>query len=101
MEKGKDHDQKFSPTPGVAFARIITSIAAANDLELHAVEIEQAFTQTDKLHEGVAPMLYQPANADARNKNGGPDANNKDIVYEVLRPLYGHPSSTGGLMQST
>ncbi len=24
---------------------------------------------------------------------GSPDANHKDIVYEVLRPLYGNPSS--------
>jgi hypothetical protein len=24
---------------------------------------------------------------------GSPDTNNKDIVYEVLRPLYGNPSS--------
>jgi hypothetical protein len=24
---------------------------------------------------------------------GSPDANNKDIVYEVMRPLYGNPSS--------
>ena len=28
---------------------------------------------------------------------GSPDANNKDIVYEVLRPLYGNPSSPRAL----
>jgi hypothetical protein len=49
MEKGKDNDQNFSPTPGIAIARIITSIAAANDLELHCIDIEQAFLQADKL----------------------------------------------------
>ena len=38
MEKGKDYDQIFSPTPGIAIARIITSITAANDLELHSSE---------------------------------------------------------------
>jgi hypothetical protein len=31
MEKGKDYDENFSPTAGIAIARIITSIAAAND----------------------------------------------------------------------
>jgi hypothetical protein len=32
MEKAKDYLHKFSPTLGIAIARIITSIAAANDL---------------------------------------------------------------------
>jgi hypothetical protein len=41
MEKGKDYLQNFSPTPGIAIADIITSIAAANDLELHSIDIEQ------------------------------------------------------------
>jgi hypothetical protein len=53
MEKGKDCDQNFSLTPGIAIARIITSIAAANALELHTIHIEQAFLQADKLLEGV------------------------------------------------
>ncbi len=43
MEKGKDYDQNFSPTPGIAIAHIITSIASANDLELHSIDIEQVF----------------------------------------------------------
>jgi hypothetical protein len=53
MEKGKDYDHNFSPTPGIAIARIITSIPAANDLELHSIDIEQAFLQADKLLEGA------------------------------------------------
>ena len=58
-EKEKAYDQNFSPTSGIAIARIITSISVANDLEFHSVDIEQAFFQTDKLLEGVK-MLYQP-----------------------------------------
>jgi hypothetical protein len=53
MEKHVDYDDNFSPTPGIALARIMVSLAAANDLELHSVDIEQAFTQADKLPEGV------------------------------------------------
>jgi hypothetical protein len=53
MEKGKDYDQNFSPTPGIAIARIITSIVAGNVLELHSIDIEEAFLQADKLMEGV------------------------------------------------
>jgi hypothetical protein len=36
----KGYDQNFSPTPGIAIARNITSTASgANDLELHPVDI--------------------------------------------------------------
>jgi hypothetical protein len=91
MEKGKDYLQNFSPTPGIAIARIITSIAAANDLEFHSIDIEQAFLQTDKLMEGVNDRYF------INPPPGSPDANNKDIVYEVLRPLHGNPSSPRGL----
>jgi hypothetical protein len=31
----------------------MVSLAAANNLELHSVDIEQAFAQADKLPEGV------------------------------------------------
>ena len=58
MEKGKDYLQNFSPTPGIAIARIITSIAAANDLELQSIDIEQAFLHPDKLMEVVNDVPY-------------------------------------------
>ena len=48
----------ISPTPGIAIARIITSIAAANDLELHSIDIEQAFLQADKLLERVNDRYF-------------------------------------------
>ena len=44
-----DYDDNFSPTTGIAMARIMVSLAAANDLEVHSVDIEQVFTQADKL----------------------------------------------------
>jgi hypothetical protein len=64
-----------------------SSKAAANDLELHSIDIEQVFLQADKLMEGVNGRCF------INPPPGSPDANNKDIVYEVLRPLYGNPSS--------
>ena len=53
-------------------------MAAANDLELHSIDIEQAFLQADKLMEGVNGRYF------INPPPGSPDANNKDIVYEVL-----------------
>jgi hypothetical protein len=94
MEKEKDYLQNFSPTPGIAIVRIITSIAAAHDLELHSIDIEQVFLQADKLMEGVNGRYY------INPSHGSPDANNKDIVYEVLRPLYGNPSSPRALHET-
>jgi hypothetical protein len=55
MEKGVDFDDSFSPTPGLAVGRFMLSLAVANDYELHACDIEQAFLQADKLPEGVTP----------------------------------------------
>jgi hypothetical protein len=53
MEKGWDYDHNFTPTPGIAIARILTSIAVANYLDLHSIDIEQAFIQAHKLLKGV------------------------------------------------
>jgi len=91
MEKGVDFVDSFSPTPGLAVARLMMSIAIANDMELHKVDIEQAFLQADKLDEGVNGRYFINPPA------GCPEAGNKDIVYEVLKPLYGSPSSPRAL----
>jgi hypothetical protein len=91
MEKHVDYDDNFSPTPGIALVRIMVSLAAANNLELHSVDIEQAFTQADKFPEGVNEKYF------INPPVGSPDTGNRDIVYEVLRPLYGNPSSPRAL----
>ena len=91
MEKGVDFVDNFSPTPGLSVARLMMSIAIANDMELHKVDIEQAFLQADKLDEGVNGRYF------INPPPGSPEAGNKDIVYEVLKPLYGSPSSPRAL----
>ena len=53
-------------------------LASANDLELHSVDIEQAFTQADKLIEGVNGRYF------INPPPGSPDTGNKDIVYQVF-----------------
>jgi hypothetical protein len=91
MEKGVDFDDSFSPTPGLAVGRFMLSLAVANDYELHACDIEQAFLQADKLPEGVNGRYFiQPP-------PGNPDDNDRDVVYEVCRPLHGNPSSPRAL----
>ena len=91
MEKGVDFEDSFSPTPGLAVGRFMLSLAVANDYELHAIDIEQAFLQADKLPEGVNGRYFiQPP-------PGSPDADKKDVVYEVCKPLYGNPSSPRAL----
>jgi len=67
------------------------SLAVANDYELHACDIEQAFLQADKIPEGVNGRYF------IQSPPGSPDANNRDVVYEVCRPLYGNPSSQRAL----
>ncbi len=58
---------------GLSTKFLITSIEAANDLELHSIDIEQAFLQVDNLMEGVNDRYF------INPSPGSPDANNKDI----------------------
>jgi hypothetical protein len=87
MEKGVDYVDNLSPTPGLAVARLMMSLAIANDMELHKIDIEQAFLQPDELDEDGRYFINPPPES--------PEAGNKNIGYEVLRPLYGSPSSAG------
>jgi hypothetical protein len=89
-----DYFDNFSPTPGLAVARLIMSLAVANDMELHKIDIEQAFLQADKLDEGVNGRCF------INPPPGSPETGNKNIVYDVLRQLYGSPSSPGDLHKS-
>ncbi len=43
-DRMKDYLQNFSPTPDIVIVRIITSIVAADDLQLHSIDIEQVFS---------------------------------------------------------
>jgi hypothetical protein len=53
---------------------------------MHAI-LSKLSLQADKLPEGVNRRYFiQPP-------PGSPDVNNRDVVYEVCRPLYGNPSS--------
>jgi hypothetical protein len=54
---------------------------------MHSVDIEQVFTQSDKFPEGVNGRFF------INSPSGNPATGNRDIVYEVLRPLYENPSS--------
>jgi hypothetical protein len=96
MEKHVDYDglanDKFWPRS--ALFRIMVSLTAANNLELHSVDIEQAFTQADKLPEGVNGRYF------INPPSGSPDTGNRDIVYEVLRSFYGNPSSPRALYKT-
>ena len=88
MEKGVDYADNFSPTQGLAVARLMMSLAIANDMDLHKIHIEQAFLQEDKLVEGVNGRYF------INPPPGSPEAGDKNIVYEVLRPLYGNTRRT-------
>jgi hypothetical protein len=89
MKAGEDFEDAFSPVPHATAGRIIISLAAANDWELHCCDLAQAFIQADKLPEGVNGRVFIRPPAGAEEDD--------DVVYEVLRPLYGIPSSARAL----
>ena len=75
MEKGIDYVDNFSPTPGLAVARLMMSLAIAMILSCaDKIDIEQAFLEADQLDEGVNSRYFiNPA-------PGSPEAGNKNIV---------------------
>jgi len=91
IEKFRDYEDTFAPTPDATASRVIISLATALDYELHSVDFTQAFIQADRLPEGVngRDFIVPPV--------GSPDEARDDSVDEGLRPLYGVPSSPRAL----
>eukprot|EP00961_Rhodomonas_salina_P303016 3941063-Rhodomonas_salina.1 len=86
MKKGEAYVDAFAPVPRSTAGCILMSIAAALNLEMHACDLSQAFIQASwaDLPEDVPQFFIRPP-------AGWPEE--EDVVYEVLRPLYGAPNS--------
>eukprot|EP00961_Rhodomonas_salina_P303817 3941377-Rhodomonas_salina.2 len=79
MQEGIDYEDSFSPVPHAVASRFIMSITAAADMELHCVDLSQAFIQADKIEEGVNGRYFITPPVGYDEEPG--------VVYEVLRPL--------------
>ena len=90
MEKGEDFVDAFAPVPRATAARILLSIAAANGYEIHSCDFTQAFIQGEweALPEAMPQVFIKPPPGWTEEPG---------VVYEVLRPLYGIPSSARAL----
>eukprot|EP00961_Rhodomonas_salina_P189163 2552264-Rhodomonas_salina.1 len=91
MKEGKDYVNSFAPVPQATSGHIVISLAAVMDLELHSCQCDlaQAFIQADKLDEGVNGWVFIRPPQGATDEEG--------VVYKVLHPLYGIPSSARAL----
>lgn len=85
MKEEEDYEDSFAPVQHATAGCMMISISAAIDLHFHSCDMLQAFVQADKLPEGVngRGFIQPPV--------GYPEDDN--VVYEVLRPLSGIPSS--------
>eukprot|EP00961_Rhodomonas_salina_P093577 1259041-Rhodomonas_salina.4 len=90
MKEGLDYDDSFAPVPHTTMGRLMMSTAAADNLHLHSVDMTQAFIQADKLDEGVNGRTFI-------TPPPGCEEDEEGVVYEVLLPLYGIPSSARAL----
>ena len=59
MDKYRDYDDTFAPTPGSTASRVFISLATANDYEWQNVDFTQAFIQVDRLADGVNGHFFQ------------------------------------------
>jgi len=90
MTRGEDFTDAFAPVPRSTAGRLLMSMAAALNLEMHCVDFSQAFIQAswDDLPEDVQQVFIHPPSG--WDEEPG-------VVYEVLRPLYGIPLSARAL----
>ena len=90
MEKGEDFVDAFAPVPRATATRILLAIAAANGYEIHSCDFTQAFIQGewDSLPEEMPQVFIRPPPGWSEEPG---------VVYEVLRPLYGIPTSARAL----
>eukprot|EP00961_Rhodomonas_salina_P264898 3580643-Rhodomonas_salina.1 len=90
MQKGEAYVDAFAPVPHSSAGRILMSIAAALDMEMHCVHFSQAFIQADwaALPETAPQYFIRPPSG--WNEEPG-------VVYECLKLLYGIPSAARAL----
>ena len=80
----------LAPVPLSVVGRILMLMAAAADLEMHCINLSQAFIQASwaDLPEDTPQVFIRPPSGWDEEEG---------VVYEVLRPLYGIPSSARAL----
>ena len=91
MKKGNDYEDGFAPVPRSTANRVFYAICTAEDMDMDKIDFTQAFIQGSWKHlpEGAMPEIYI-----CPPKGVEEDA---DIIYQVLKPLYGIPSSARAL----
>eukprot|EP00961_Rhodomonas_salina_P290263 3922393-Rhodomonas_salina.1 len=89
MTEGEDYIDAFAPVPHSTSVRVIISLAAALDLELHSCDLAQAFIQADSLEGRVNGRIFITP-----PKGWGEQ---EDVVYECQRQLYVIPDSARAL----
>jgi hypothetical protein len=114
MEKGVDFDDSFSPTPGLAVGRFMFSLSddmscmhgILSKFSCKATSYQKtSYRQRQVLQRQVLHPTAGTSSAGTSSNGryfiqpppGSPDANDRDVVYEVCRPLYGNPSSPRAL----
>eukprot|EP00961_Rhodomonas_salina_P200076 2698854-Rhodomonas_salina.1 len=90
MQEGLDYEDSFAPVPHSTVGRLVMSMAAAENLHLHSLDMAQAFIQADRLPEGVNGRIFMTPQPGCEEYEEG-------VVYECLRPIYGVPSSARAL----
>ena len=90
MKEGVDFDDAFAPTPRTTAARLLMALAAGNRMHLHACDVAQAFVQAswNDLPEDIGDIYITPPVGYKEDP---------DIVYKVVKLLYGIPASARAL----
>jgi hypothetical protein len=78
QKQGVDFFETWAPTARHSTARVFLHLAATKDMEIHAMDVDQAFLQGDLEEE----IFMEPAPA-------MPEPPGQDSVWRLRKPLYG------------
>ena len=90
MKESVDYVDAFAPVPHATVMRLLMALAIGYDMEMHSIDMTQAFIQADRIEEGVNGRVFVTPPPGCEEYEEG-------VVYEVIRPLYGIPSSARAL----
>eukprot|EP00961_Rhodomonas_salina_P132118 1778474-Rhodomonas_salina.1 len=91
MTQGEDYLDALAPVPLATTGRVVMALAAGGRRTIHSLDITQAFIQSEwqYLPEGNPSLIFiYPPNCVTEERG---------VVYEVLKPLYGIPNSARAL----
>jgi hypothetical protein len=92
MQRGIDYSETFSPTVRQASLKVVLTIAVQEDLEIHHLDYETAYLNSD-LKEEVYMEIPSGYDITEEARSLGYDPNDPNLCLRLNKSLYGSPQA--------